>query len=175
MSYTYTYPRPANTTDTVVFNWVSPSLYVLLIQRAKEPFKGMWATPGGFVEINELCEVGAKRELLEETNIVTDSIYFSHIADAVERDPRGRIISFIYYVLTANLNQQATAGDDAACAQWFNIKELPELACDHSENIAKALANLFQQMQLHKEKFEKQTISKHDLEEIFHFLKNYVK
>jgi 8-oxo-dGTP diphosphatase len=53
MSYTYEYPHPAVTVDIVIFTIDDDDLKVLLIQRGNEPFKGKWALPGGFVEIDE--------------------------------------------------------------------------------------------------------------------------
>ena len=48
INYTYRYPRPAVTTDCVVYRFDREELQVLLIQRANEPFKGKWAFTGGF-------------------------------------------------------------------------------------------------------------------------------
>jgi 8-oxo-dGTP diphosphatase len=51
--YTYEYPRPALTVDMVIFSLRDRHLHVLLVQRADKPFAGMWALPGGFVNIDE--------------------------------------------------------------------------------------------------------------------------
>ena len=61
--YTYKYPRPALTVDIVAFSVQNSKLSVLLIERASDPYKGMWALPGGFVEIDENLEAAAEREL----------------------------------------------------------------------------------------------------------------
>mgnify|MGYP003304210065 CR=1 FL=1 len=66
MAYTYKYPRPAVTADCVVMTKESEPK-VLLIQRGNEPFKGCWALPGGFMEMDETLEECARRELKEET------------------------------------------------------------------------------------------------------------
>ena len=42
---------------------------ILLVQRAFEPGIGEWGLPGGFLELGETLEEGAKRELKEETNL----------------------------------------------------------------------------------------------------------
>ena len=57
--YTYSYPHPAVTTDTVVFGFDGIKLNVLLIQRGNEPYKGSWAFPGGFLNIDEDAPDGA--------------------------------------------------------------------------------------------------------------------
>ena len=61
MPYTYEYPRPALTVDIVAFAFDEGDLQVLLIQRKFEPFKGRWALPGGFAEVNETLEDSARR------------------------------------------------------------------------------------------------------------------
>ena len=50
--YSYEYPRPAVATDCVVFGFDGNKLRVLLIERGREPFKGHWALPGGFLELS---------------------------------------------------------------------------------------------------------------------------
>lgn len=61
--YTYDYPRPSLTVDIAVFTLKDEQLQVLLIQRANPPYKGYWALPGGFVDIDESLEDAARREL----------------------------------------------------------------------------------------------------------------
>ena len=67
--YTYKYPHPAVTTDCVVFGFDGNSLSLLLIKRGIEPYKGTWALPGGFMNMDETAEQGALRELQEETGV----------------------------------------------------------------------------------------------------------
>ena len=52
-NYCYKYPHPAVTTDCVVFGYDGLRLNVLLIERGGEPYKGCWAFPGGFLNIDE--------------------------------------------------------------------------------------------------------------------------
>jgi 8-oxo-dGTP diphosphatase len=104
--------------------------HILLIERRNEPFKGCWAFPGGFMEMDETLSETAFRELLEETGIEIQRIEFFCIADGVNRDPRGRVISAVFQgIVSKNVN--IAAGDDAANVKWFNISELPLLAFDH--------------------------------------------
>ncbi len=69
LSYCYQYPHPAVTTDVVLFTIRDGRLQLLLIRRGGEPFKGQWALPGGFLDIDEDLEDGALRELEEETGV----------------------------------------------------------------------------------------------------------
>ncbi len=98
--YTYRHPHPAVTTDVVLFTIREGELQLLLIQRANAPYSGMWALPGGFLEIDEDLEHCAKRELEEETGI--SGIYLEQLYTfgRPDRDPRERVISVTYYALT---------------------------------------------------------------------------
>src|SRR5689334_11906545 len=68
-SYCYDYPRPAVTVDIILFHHDGQRIEVLLIKRARPPFKGTWAFPGGFVDKDESLERAAARELKEETGL----------------------------------------------------------------------------------------------------------
>lgn len=125
--YTYQYPRAALTVDAIL---ISKQNSVLLIERGREPYKGKWALPGGFIEMDEPLEVACQRELEEETGIRIGELKQFKAFGAVDRDPRHRTISVLFYAFTDD-ELVASAGDDAAKAQWFSILELPELAFDH--------------------------------------------
>jgi 8-oxo-dGTP diphosphatase len=134
-SYCYAYPHPAVTTDVVLFTLREGALCVLLIERSNTPYQGMWALPGGFLEIDEDLEACAKRELQEETGI--EGVYLEQLYTfgAPDRDPRERIISVTYFALTRSDTLQPKAASDAARVAWFAVTELPELAFDHAEII----------------------------------------
>ena len=130
--YTYKYPRAALTTDAIVFTKENETTFVLLIERGNKPFKNMWALPGGFIEMDETLEDACKRELKEETGLIVDKMTQFKTYDAIDRDPRHRTISTIYFT-ELDKKQQVTGGDDAAHADWFPISNLPELAFDHKQ------------------------------------------
>jgi 8-oxo-dGTP diphosphatase len=130
--YTYKYPRPALTVDALVYVKENSGFFVLLIQRGIEPFKGKWALPGGFVNMDELLETACKRELEEETGLQVAQMMQFKTFDAVDRDPRHRTISVVFSTqLSEKVN--VSGGDDAAHAKWFSINGLPEMAFDHRE------------------------------------------
>ncbi len=141
MPYTYKYPRPAITVDTVVFKNSGNEPSVLLIERKNPPYQGKWALPGGFVDMDETLEEAVSRELLEETGITGVDLKQMHAFSTVERDPRGRTISVVFWGVVSD-NETARAGDDAADARWFSINNLPDLAFDHKEIVAMALEKL---------------------------------
>ena len=130
--YTYEYPRAALTTDAIVFVKEGDEKFVLLIERGREPFKNKWALPGGFIEMEETLEDACKRELEEETGLKVDKMTQFKTYDAVNRDPRHRTISTIYFA-ELDKKQQVTGNDDAARADWFPVSNLPELAFDHEQ------------------------------------------
>ena len=135
-SYTYEYPRPMLTADCVV---VRHRAEVLLVRRGNEPYKGCWALPGGFMEMDETIEHCAVRELQEETGIVVeeDMIRLIGVYSAPGRDPRGRTVTAAYRIDVAD-SMVATAGDDATEVRWWPLEELPPLAFDHNEIITAA-------------------------------------
>src|SRR4051812_5327538 len=101
MPFTYEYPRPAVTVDCVVFG-LDPTvddLKILLIQRRGEPFAGMWALPGGFVNMDETLEESARRELQEETGISRLFLEQLYTFGDPGRDPRERVVTVAYYAL----------------------------------------------------------------------------
>lgn len=140
--YTYEYPHPAVTTDCVVFGFDGNTLNLLLINRGIEPFKGCWALPGGFMNMNETAEQGALRELREETGVKDIYIEQLQAFTTVDRDPRERVMTIAFLAFVRQEKYEVIAGDDAAKAQWFPISSLPQLAFDHKEIISVALNKL---------------------------------
>ena len=136
MEYTYKYPRPAVTADCVVITKeVEPK--VLLIQRGADPYKGYWAFPGGFMNMDETTEQCAIRELEEETGLKVSTVRQIGAYSKVDRDPRGRTIT-VAYLAIIDKPAQVTGQDDAAKAEWFPLSALPELAFDHADIMADA-------------------------------------
>ena len=125
--YTYNYPRPAVTVDAII---LTESDEILLIQRGRDPFRGMWALPGGFADMDETLEKACRRELMEETGISVDRLEQYRVFDAIDRDPRHRTLTLAFYTIIPQ-KLDPKAGDDAAMAKWFHIGNLPPLAFDH--------------------------------------------
>lgn len=116
-------------------------LKILLIRRAKDPFKGSWALPGGRLESDENLDQCAVRELEEETGLKVESIrQFATFSEPL-RDPRERTVSACYLAWIAD-DADAQAASDATEVRWFSCNALPELAFDHDEVLKACLVSI---------------------------------
>jgi bifunctional NMN adenylyltransferase/nudix hydrolase len=134
------YPPIFSTADSVVIQ----SGHVLMIRRRAEPGKGLWALPGGYVNANtdKSVEDAAIRELREETMIkvpapvLRGNIVRSKVFDAIDRSPRGRIITHAFHIQLPDGELPKVKGsDDAEKARWVPIAEVKSEECfeDHWE------------------------------------------
>jgi 8-oxo-dGTP diphosphatase len=109
---------------------------ILFIRRRNEPFKGMLALPGGFVDEDETVPHAALRELAEETSVTVseNQLRLIGVFSEVDRDPRQRVIS-VAYACDVPPGTRARAGDDAAATVWLSkAKALKAgLAFDHAD------------------------------------------
>jgi len=142
MPFTYDYPRLALTVDAVVFRNNHGIRELLLIQRKHYPFEGMWALPGGFVDMEETCEEAIVRELKEETDLSASGLQQLFTFSALGRDPRGRTVSVTFFGTADYENSTVQEGDDASNAQWFDLNHLPDLAFDHIDAVRMAESKL---------------------------------
>ena len=128
MPYTYPYPHPAVAVDACVFTIEESKLRILLIRRAGEPFKGHWALPGGFVNIDENLEQAVERELKEETG--ASGFHFEQLETfgEVDRDPRERVISVAYLALAAAAHVKLKAA--GGVRDLDALLAVIELGCD---------------------------------------------
>ena len=138
MAYTYKYPRPAVTADCIVITKETDTK-VLLIQRGDEPYKGCWAFPGGFMNMDETTEQCAIRELEEETGLKVAELHQIGAYSRVDRDPRGRTVT-VAYLSVIDKPFPVHGQDDAAKAELWSLTSLPQLAFDHDEIMKDAIA-----------------------------------
>lgn len=141
--------RPLVTVDVLVFTVAKNKsqkqpndLKIALVKRAIPPFKGKWALPGGFVKENEPLEDAAKRELKEEAGVRNVYLEQLYTFGNPERDPRTRVITVAYFALVPTDTISLSAATDVSEAQWFPIKNLPELAFDHKKIIQTGVERL---------------------------------
>ncbi|MFT3770053.1 MAG: NUDIX hydrolase [Minicystis sp.] len=157
------YPRPSLTVDVVVVALEAPAdrrawLKILFIQRARDPFAGRWALPGGFVEPTETVAQAAARELMEETSLDHVRVEELGCFSKPGRDPRGWVVSVAHVApVPAGRLGDARAGDDAAATAWLDLRVGPlgegftlsrggapitDLAFDHHDIVTAAVARL---------------------------------
>jgi len=141
--YEYPYPRPALTSDVVALRACAGGREVLLIRRRWEPFAGLWALPGGFVEEWELPEDAARREFAEETGIAWQGeLSLVGVFAKRGRDPRGWTVTTAYLARLDGCEYTLAPADDADDARWFPAAELPPMAFDHDTVVEAALGML---------------------------------
>ena len=137
-------PRHYVATETAVFDFHGNKPQVLLIQRGCEPYKGMWAMPGGFLEEEEDIDEGASRELYEETgvDIPAESLLQMMTVGRKEDRPHQTIV-VVYSAVMDKREQVIETGDDAVDVAWVRMDELPALAANHLEIIRKVLGEIY--------------------------------
>jgi len=140
--YSYQHPHPAVSIDCAIFGLDEGELKVLLIERKHEPFKGRWALPGGFVEMDEDIDEAARRELEEETGV--RKVFLEQVGafGAPGRDPRERVITIAHLAIVNLHDHKVRAASDASEASWFPAAKPPALAFDHRKILEASLAKL---------------------------------
>jgi len=119
--------KPSVTADGIVLKGNE----IVLIKRGKEPFKGSYALPGGFLNYGERLEECAVREVLEETGVKTKVVELVGIYSSPDRDPRGHFVTAVYHL--EPVGGMLKAGDDAKDAEWVPLDKLPKFAFDHGK------------------------------------------
>ena len=102
---------------------------VLLVRRARAPARGVWAVPGGRVELGETLAEAAEREVREETGVSVRAGEPIWSFDSVIRDAEGRV-SFHYVIvdlLAEYIEGEPRARDDALEARWVRPEDFPGL------------------------------------------------
>ena len=120
------YPNlPRVAVGAIVFK----DLKVLLVRRGKPPAEGLWAIPGGRVEIGESLPAAAEREIFEETGITINALKPVYTFDVIERDESGRTrFHYVIVDMTADyVRGDIRAGDDASAARWVSSDEMATL------------------------------------------------
>lgn len=120
------WPKPSVAADIAVFGYGKGKLYLLLVERGNYPYRGCYALPGGFANMDEDLTETASRELEEETGLA--GMYLEGISawGKPGRDPRDRTVTALHLALIDKESAKVEAGDDASSAKWFEIKNYIE-------------------------------------------------
>lgn len=102
---------------------------VLLVQRGREPAKGLWGLPGGMLELGETVAEGVRREVWEECGVEIEVGPLVGVFEPMQRDDAGRL-RYHYVVLdylARYVGGELQAADDADDARWVSPAELERL------------------------------------------------
>lgn len=128
--------------STVIFSLrarrpgLAPSVILPLVKRTRDPFEGLWALPGGWLDISEGLDAAASRTLGETTGLAPSYLEQLYAFGAVDRSPT-RVVSIVYWAL---LRPEEVS--DVENVEWFDAADLPRLAFDHNEIVDYALWRL---------------------------------
>ena len=132
MKHANQYVPPILTVDSIIFQLIDEELFVLLIKRANEPFKGTYALPGGYNAAGETTHNAMSRVLLQKAGVEVRDLKLVeqlYTFDTVARDPRGHAVSVAYMGLGKDIVPEA--GQTTQTPQFFPVNSLPKLAYDH--------------------------------------------
>ncbi len=143
---------PAVMVDIAIFSVDENGLRVLLIQRANEPQKGLWALPGGFLkpDVDANLESAARRVLVEKIGVETPHLEEVCTFSGKDRDPRGWSISVLFFALLPRDQVPAVIKAKVDAVEWVSARnhELT-MAFDHNEHLSKALGLLKRKVERH--------------------------
>lgn len=133
---------PVINSNVVVFTLRDSELKVLLVRRGAEPFKGVWALPGGMLGQDEDLDASAMRTLEEGTGVSGLYLEQLYTFGAPDRDPRRRAIAVCFFALIPSERLQLRAALNAEGVAWFPMDDLPPLAFDHADMVEVARQRL---------------------------------
>ncbi len=142
--------RPFVTVDVAIFGVLQDELQVLLVQRpslATEPYPGLWALPGGFIDVSadDSLEACARRKLAVKTGAVAPYLEQVGSWGSKARDPRGWSTTHLYFALLPADSIQLVPGANAADVRWWPVAGAGvrgRLAFDHAKLLAAAVERL---------------------------------
>lgn len=130
------------TVDCVIIGFDSEEnrLKFLFTQRIKDPKKGDWALPGGFVTKTESFDETAAAVLVRETGL--GNVYLRQLKAYSQTDssPDNRIASVSYYSMVKF--DELSLAVSSQPSKWFHFKEVPELPFDHGQKVEAAIERI---------------------------------
>jgi 8-oxo-dGTP diphosphatase len=119
------------------------SIVLPLVRRTRDPYEGLWALPGGWLDSSESLDAAASRTLAETTGIAPSYLEQLYAFGAVDRSP-SRVVSIVYWALVRpdEIPDHGLVDDHVENVTWFDAAHLPLLAFDHNEIVEYALWRL---------------------------------
>lgn len=142
---------PALAISTVIFalrpSAVSgrPTLWLPLVRRIREPYRGMWALPGGPLSYAESLQDAAARNLRETTGLAPKYLEQLYAFGGLDRSPTQRVVSIVYWALVQP--DEAALAEESENVRWFRADQVERLAFDHNQIVDYALWRLRNKME----------------------------
>lgn len=130
------YVPPTLTIDAVVFQLIDDELCVLLIKRKNEPFKDMYALPGGYNAAGQTTTEAMEDILARKTGVKASALRYVeqlYTFDSIARDPRGHAVAVTYMALGRNI--AVLESSETHRPQFMPVNNLPKLSYDHADII----------------------------------------
>jgi len=124
--------RPKLAVDTVLFAVQGGRLTCYLVQLKHGPASGKWAFPGGLVQVGEMLDHAARRQLYASTGLHKPYIEQLFTFGDPTRDPKAHVVSVAYMALISEPNAVASCSQKYEAGRWFEVSQLPALAYDHT-------------------------------------------
>jgi len=134
--------RPKVAVDIVLFAIEGELLKCYLVQLKVGPAEGRWAFPGGLVQVGEMLDDAARRELQASTGLTEPYVEQLFTFGDPTRDPRTHVVSVAYMALVDDPAAVRSCSRKYTTGRWFEVSGLPPLAYDHSLMAQYALGRL---------------------------------
>ncbi|ALE92545.1 ADP-ribose pyrophosphatase [Arthrobacter alpinus] len=141
---------PALAISTVIFalrpseSSGRPTLWLPLVRRIREPFKGLWALPGGPLMQSQSLQDAAATNLADTTGLAPNYLEQLYAFGGLHRSPSQRVISIVYWAMVQPT--EAALAQESDNVRWFRADGLAELAFDHNQIVDYALWRLRNKM-----------------------------
>lgn len=127
---------PLTSVDMAIFTIRENALQVLMVKRAQHPSKGMWALPGGFIDMSKDTTLSdtAHRKLLEKTGVDTPYLEQVESFGHADRDPRGWSVTIAYLALITCDDIVLSSDESSEEVTWVSVDQVEKdmtLAFDH--------------------------------------------
>ncbi|MFT4469693.1 NUDIX hydrolase [Arthrobacter sulfonylureivorans] len=118
----------------------SPTLWLPLVRRTRQPFRDLWALPGGPLRPDEALQDAAARNLQETTGLQPSYLEQLYAFGGLDRSPVQRVVSIVYWALVKP--DEAALARETENVRWVRADDLGQLAFDHNHIVEYALWRL---------------------------------